>query len=628
MPISVCFMVMPFGKKPTQAGTDLIPALIDFDVLWDKVMRPMIQEDLKYIPIRADQDAGTLIIEAMIERLAISDLVLADLTIPNANVYYEVGVRHAAKERGCVLLAADWSKPLFDMSQMRRIPYPLHEGTVSDEAAATIRKQLATGIKERIGQTSPVFQAIPGYPGQVRADQMHSFRDVAQKLAKFQAEVSVARGLPSALAAEYAYSLVRQYADDAIAVPSMALDLLRLLRDAQAWEKGLTFLDSLPEPVRELPVIREQRALMLGKDGRVMEAITEVEALILSDGDTSERSGLLGGRYKTLYQQTYEEPAKLTFLNKAIGCYERAMMLDLNDYFPASNLPRLYRERQRNGDEAKAVTATQLVKLACERALKRNGSDPWVILTLLGAAFDGGDSFSADLLLAAITENTPPPFYLQATQPDLRRSLSLTRDAGKQASLAAILGRMERLLHPQGTVLAIAGRRIDAEGAQEERFPAAKEAEVSQRLRTMMVATACRGVVCSAACGTDVLALESAGQLGLDRRVVLPFARERFRATSVTDRGEAWGRRFDRILEQLPSRDIVELSPAGDDSEAYVAANSTILDEAVTRAAESERHPMAMLVWNGFSRGVTDVTDAFRKLAEQRKFDYFSVSTL
>jgi hypothetical protein len=52
MPIPVCFMVMPFGKKHTQAETDTIPGQIAFDALLDKVFRPMIQDDLKYIPAR------------------------------------------------------------------------------------------------------------------------------------------------------------------------------------------------------------------------------------------------------------------------------------------------------------------------------------------------------------------------------------------------------------------------------------------------------------------------------------------------------------------------------------------------------------------------------------------------
>ena len=93
---------------------------------------------------------------------------------------------------------------------------------------------------------------------------------------------------------------------------------------------------------------------------------------------------------------------------------------------------------------------------------------------------------------------------------------------------------------PNGTVLAVSGRRIDEEGAKEQRFPPGNEALVAARLRDMMVFATARAVVCSAACGADILALEIAAQLGLARRVVLPFGREQFRSTSVADRGEDW----------------------------------------------------------------------------------------
>ena len=116
-PRRICFMVMPFGKKKTDAPTGQGVAEIDFDALWDKAFKPAI-EKLGYDSVRADQDVGSLIINEMLERLYFSDLVLADMTIPNGNVYYEVGVRHACRDVGCVLLAADWSKQLFDVAQM------------------------------------------------------------------------------------------------------------------------------------------------------------------------------------------------------------------------------------------------------------------------------------------------------------------------------------------------------------------------------------------------------------------------------------------------------------------------------------------------------------------------------
>ena len=96
MPKPFCFMIMPYGKKPTQAeaGPD-IPAVIDFNGLWDRAYAPVI-ESLGYEPVRADQDTGALIIKQMVERLYFADLVLAEMTIPNGNVYYEVGIRHAS----------------------------------------------------------------------------------------------------------------------------------------------------------------------------------------------------------------------------------------------------------------------------------------------------------------------------------------------------------------------------------------------------------------------------------------------------------------------------------------------------------------------------------------------------
>ncbi|MBZ9919989.1 hypothetical protein LB517_15185 [Mesorhizobium sp. BR1-1-12] len=123
MPRPLCFMVMPYGRKPTQVEQGSGPGDIDFNALWDKAYVPVIEE-LGYEPNRADQDTGALIITQMPERLYFADLVLADMTIPNGNVYYDLGIRHAAREKGCVLLAADWSKRLFNVTQCERLHTP------------------------------------------------------------------------------------------------------------------------------------------------------------------------------------------------------------------------------------------------------------------------------------------------------------------------------------------------------------------------------------------------------------------------------------------------------------------------------------------------------------------------
>src|SRR5262249_31589677 len=99
--------------------------------------------------------------DQMLQRLYFSDLVVADLTTPNGNVYYEIGVRHAARRAGCVLIAADWSKQLFDVAQMRTIRYPLQDGTVGDAAALAIPQALGPPVGAGGRGWSRVYAPLP-----------------------------------------------------------------------------------------------------------------------------------------------------------------------------------------------------------------------------------------------------------------------------------------------------------------------------------------------------------------------------------------------------------------------------------------------------------------------------------
>ena len=90
-------------------------------------------------------------------------------------------------------------------------------------------------------------------------------------------------------------------------------------------------------------------------------------------------------------------------------------------------------------------------------------------------------------------------------------------------------------------VVALAGRRIDLPEAQVPRFPLENVQEVGRRICEALYEMHAVALVCSAACGADLVALEQAKQLGLRRRIVLPFAPERFRETSVVDRPGDWG---------------------------------------------------------------------------------------
>lgn len=168
-------------------------------------------------------------------------------------------------------------------------------------------------------------------------------------------------------------------------------------------------------------------------------------------------------------------------------------------------------------------------------------------------------------------------------------------------------------------VAALAGRRIDAADAAAPRFPLGNADLVGGRLQAVLVAEGSDTLVCSAACGADLIALDVAGRLGLRRRVVLPFAPARFRTTSVTDRPGDWGTLFDRIVGELQAKgDVVVLGLDEGDDATYAAANDAILNEAEGLAAEHRSDVVAVILWEGDSRGEGDLTEAFATSARAR----------
>ncbi|MGA7183648.1 MAG: TRAFs-binding domain-containing protein, partial [Pseudolabrys sp.] len=442
----VCFMIMPYGRKPTQAEAGRGPAEIDFNALWDRGYVPTIKA-LGYEPVRADQDTGGLIVSQMLERIYFADLVLADMTIPNGNVYYEVGIRHAAQKTGCVLLAADWSKQLFDVVQMRTIRYPLAEGNITEATAAAFQAAIGDHIKSLCVGISPMHQSIPGYPSNVDPRKATTTRDQMAELAAFQTEVRAVRAAPPKERMQRAQDLIARKGNPP-ATYSMALALLMLLRDSAStaanWTVLLDFVRKLPPRFADEPEIQENRAFAAAQAGNDVQAIAELETLIDLIGPTPERLGLLGGRYKRLANvAAASEAERRQALDKAIGYYEQGVELDLNAYYCSSNLPRLYRKRAKPGDDERAQTVLRLAIAACERARRLQVADEWVRPTLLGTAFDLGDPDKAEELADAIVAEGAPKWKVNSVLHDLEDSIVQVSDTAKRARLSAVIDRIK-----------------------------------------------------------------------------------------------------------------------------------------------------------------------------------------
>lgn len=177
--------------------------------------------------------------------------------------------------------------------------------------------------------------------------------------------------------------------------------------------------------------------------------------------------------------------------------------------------------------------------------------------------------------------------------------------------------------------MALAGRRIDATDATPPRFPSVAIAAVEARLAGMFREECAAVLVCSAACGADILALEVAVSLGLQTRLVLPFAAAVFRSSSVIDRGNAWGPRFDRVLEiALQRQDVVTLNQCTEPADAYEAANVAILAQASELAEAMRARKLAVTVWDGVPRASRDGTAAFATVARRLGWQLRELSTL
>jgi hypothetical protein len=173
----ICFILIPFGLKTDTTGTT-----IDFDRVYADLIEPAIQE-AGLDPIRTDN------YKPMFERLVLCEYAVADLTMANANVYYELGVRHAVRPWSTVLLYAAATRMPFDVAMLRALPYKLsNDGLPSEVEAdrATLIKWLLesreTKAKAGSATDSPLIQLLEAFPneyliGQVPRVKTDIFRD-------------------------------------------------------------------------------------------------------------------------------------------------------------------------------------------------------------------------------------------------------------------------------------------------------------------------------------------------------------------------------------------------------------------------------------------------------------------
>jgi tetratricopeptide (TPR) repeat protein len=154
-----CFVIMPFGKK-TVGGAE-----VDFDRIYDTISAPAIAaatlpEGGNLMARRTDRDFFSAdISQDMFEYIEYSRVALADLTGLNANVFYELGVRHRARQAGTVILRQQGAPIPFDINQIKAFPYEYDPEPKALESRALLTRILTESLAQN-RLDSPVQRAL------------------------------------------------------------------------------------------------------------------------------------------------------------------------------------------------------------------------------------------------------------------------------------------------------------------------------------------------------------------------------------------------------------------------------------------------------------------------------------
>lgn len=142
--MKTCFVSMPFGKRQTYKRSSGLGEL-DYDAVYFDAIKPILLE-LGFDSRRGDELGGSAVIQkATLAAVMNSDAMIADVSTANANVMYELGIRHAVNPNPTVVLYND--RLPYDLSGMYAVGYDVSGGAPTSDEAAALRQKL----KEALG---------------------------------------------------------------------------------------------------------------------------------------------------------------------------------------------------------------------------------------------------------------------------------------------------------------------------------------------------------------------------------------------------------------------------------------------------------------------------------------------
>ena len=573
------FIIRPFGIKN--------------DINFDEVERLLIAPALKSVGVEGGTtidilEAGNIRLD-MFRRLLTADLVVADLSIHNANVFYELGIRHALRDRSTFMLRCRADAFPFDLQTDRYLEYSCEDPAARlDELVMGLQRTMDSRSKD-----SPVFMCLPNLsepdPSQfmvvppdfgeevVRAADNHQAGDLAlmsYEVHGFEWEI---RGWRMVGTAQFNLGALAQAKVTWESVCKLEPNDL----EANIW------LGTIYERLGDLT--RSTQALDRALNNKSIDRDRRAEAYSLLARNAKTR-------WRAAWESSPLEERRATALRSphlqdSFENYERAFDEDLNHFYSGLNSLAMIKvmiglaetmrdvwaenfENDKKAEDAlegyrknaaKLASAVELSLNATFRRLEREGKkDVWAEISAADLYFITTDAPRRAAAAYHKALAAAPDFASDA----VRKQLSVYRDLGvlyvNLAEVFKVVGEPPPPATPSDKaaaapqhkrVLLFAGHMIDAPDRDNPRFPADKEHVAREKIKEVIVKemSSGAGVACGyagGASGGDILFHEVCAELGIPTRFYLAIPPQKFVTTSVQKAGPGWVDRFWDLYEE------------------------------------------------------------------------------
>jgi tetratricopeptide (TPR) repeat protein len=637
------FIIRPFGEKNG----------INFDVIERDLIAPALKaagftggttiDILRAGNIRTD----------MFQRLLTADLVVAELSIHNANVFYELGIRHALRDKRTFMLRANLDKFPFDLQTDRYFAY---DHTRLADSLPLLTEALRQTKASEV-QDSPVFKALPRLAAQDRSHFLAVPPDFREEVERAVADKQV--GDLELLGSEVHGF---EWESEGLRVVGRALFDLKAFDGARVMWEAVRKLDQLDLQANLLLGTIYER---LGDLTRSMQALNR--ALNREGVDRSSRAeayALLGRNAKTLWKKDWrqapsdkrrQQALRSPHLDESLKAYAEAFDEDLNHYYSGLNAcamlniqvelaqahPETWAERFEDEHEAERELSSRklrlekllaAVELSLEATLKQlereQKTDIWAriseadlcsliskrpsrVASTYASALAGAPEFAADSVRGQL---------------ELYAELKILEGNVKAALEVVPASRKSEGPAKTGRVLLFTGHVIDAPGREHPRFPPDKEGAARQRIRQaiegeLRLAGGIDYGIAGGASGGDILFHEACEELGIPTRLYLALPREQFIEESVQPAGPQWVERFNQLYRKLPRRELgesTELPRWLREKPDYGIWQRNNLWELHNALAAGSTNVTLIALWNGKKGDGPGGTEDMVKVAEAR----------